>query len=207
MRILAVDDNAAYRGILDNQLSKLGVRCRHRPPCRAGDGRTSPGSKGGQAFSRGHRRHVLAGHQRNGTGRGSSRPTQTCGRRTADVDGHEEHTIDPAELKRIGFSHCLTKPMRQSQMFDAIMEAVLLPTLSRRGRARSPPPQDPSSPRARQAHILLAEDNPVNQTVAIRTAAGCRVHLRYGGDGNAASPGGPAQTLRLDPHGLSDARA
>jgi Amt family ammonium transporter len=97
-----------------------------------------------------------------------------------------QEPVDAAELKRIGFTHCLTKPMRQSQMFDAIMEAVLATDATATQPAPTPAVASPSLPRARRAHLLLAEDNPVNQTVAIELLQDAGFTCDLASDGNAA---------------------
>ena len=78
---------------------------------------------------------------------------------------------DATRMERIGFAAYLVKPVRQSQFYDCLAAVA--------GReARAKPSPDLSAPiitrhtlaeRAKQRlHILLAEDNPVNQKVALR---------------------------------------
>jgi CheY-like chemotaxis protein len=35
-----------------------------------------------------------------------------------------DNPFDAAQMRRAGFTNCLTKPVRQSQLFDAVMNAV-----------------------------------------------------------------------------------
>jgi CheY-like chemotaxis protein/HPt (histidine-containing phosphotransfer) domain-containing protein len=78
---------------------------------------------------------------------------------------------DATHMERIGFAAYLVKPVRQSQFYDCLAAVA--------GRkARAKPSPDLSAPiitrhtlaeRAKQRlHILLAEDNPVNQKVALK---------------------------------------
>jgi two-component system, sensor histidine kinase and response regulator len=77
---------------------------------------------------------------------------------------------DSSLLRDLDIRACLTKPVRQSELFDALMKAMNTttyqpddsPTLSScAGVARQAAPQS-------RLRILLAEDHPVNQKVAVR---------------------------------------
>jgi two-component system sensor histidine kinase/response regulator len=77
---------------------------------------------------------------------------------------------DAGRLETLGFAAYLTKPVKQSQVFDCLMVV-----LNRRER---PDPQDKPPIVTRHAladrdksrlRILLAEDNPINQRVALKT--------------------------------------
>jgi two-component system, sensor histidine kinase and response regulator len=75
------------------------------------------------------------------------------------------------QARRVGFAAYLTKPVRQSKLYDAIatvMEAlpvhdVPIVTTHSIERARAH-----ARERRRRAHVLVAEDNAVNQKVAVR---------------------------------------
>ncbi|HEY4011202.1 MAG TPA: response regulator [Acidobacteriaceae bacterium] len=72
---------------------------------------------------------------------------------------------DVARCRELGVSDYLSKPIKQSELFDAIVT-----TMAEHGRKReryegaSAFIQDPG----RSLRVLLAEDNPVNQTLAMR---------------------------------------
>jgi two-component system, sensor histidine kinase and response regulator len=77
---------------------------------------------------------------------------------------------DSSVLRDLDIRACLTKPVRQSELFDALMKAMNTTTC---------PSDDSAAPRASAAvarpaatqnrlRILLAEDHPVNQKVAVR---------------------------------------
>jgi CheY-like chemotaxis protein/HPt (histidine-containing phosphotransfer) domain-containing protein len=84
------------------------------------------------------------------------------------------------QARRVGFSAYLTKPVKQSRLFDAI--ATVMGTLPVEEQAgRSPVRDTPivtrhsleeakahSRERLWRAHVLVAEDNQVNQKVAVR---------------------------------------
>ncbi|HVZ93104.1 MAG TPA: response regulator [Phycisphaerales bacterium] len=76
-----------------------------------------------------------------------------------------DQQIDPAHLRRMGFAGVLNKPVRQSQLFDSIMNALA----SGPRPDSAPAPSDENAARDKPANgrrILLAEDNEVNQIVA-----------------------------------------
>jgi len=87
------------------------------------------------------------------------------------------HLADTARCRELGVKQCLTKPVGQSELLDAILTALGLGAVEERliessGRV-------PEKPKWRPLNILLSEDNPVNQMLAIRLLekAGHRVIL------------------------------
>jgi PAS domain S-box-containing protein len=78
----------------------------------------------------------------------------------------------PGDVQRLasrGFSACLTKPVRQSQLFDCLV--TLLDGRTRGGSIPAldhPPRYARTETVRRRERILLAEDNPTNQQVATR---------------------------------------
>jgi PAS domain S-box-containing protein len=73
-------------------------------------------------------------------------------------------TLKRADLEAAGISACLSKPVRQSRLFDTLATAVgqRLSEATDRGQSPERTPQPPLPLR-----ILLAEDNPINQRVAV----------------------------------------
>jgi len=76
---------------------------------------------------------------------------------------------DPAEAEKIGFAAYLTKPVKKSQLYDCI--ATVLGLVSE-DSSQSPEPiitrHSLAEGRKRKIRILVAEDNVVNQKVALR---------------------------------------
>jgi PAS domain S-box-containing protein len=66
---------------------------------------------------------------------------------------------------------CLTKPVRQSDLFDALMKALAPRVAVARGGPDSAGVA-PAAPPGPRLSILLAEDHPVNQKVAVRILEG-----------------------------------
>ncbi len=99
--------------------------------------------------------------------------------------------LDPRQLREMGFDGQMIKPVRQSQLFDAIMNALssarqLTERVSRTSSALRQERQSrtPSSPRS--AKILLAEDNEINLMVATEILARAGYHCDAVSDGQSA---------------------
>ena len=77
---------------------------------------------------------------------------------------------DTARCRALAISVCLTKPVRQSELYDALIKEVTL--WNRSEVIRRPQSQADLSraidPHAVPLRVLLAEDHPVNQKVAVR---------------------------------------
>ncbi len=73
--------------------------------------------------------------------------------------------LDDQELKAVGIDACLTKPVAGSRLFDCLATVLGtgVPAVADR---ILPPPQ--AAQRSHPLRILLAEDNPINQDVALR---------------------------------------
>jgi two-component system, sensor histidine kinase and response regulator len=83
--------------------------------------------------------------------------------------------FDNNELKAAGIEACLVKPVKQSKLFDCLVtvmsDSILHGSQPRKIQTKSAPPVAPRPtppPAARSIRLLLAEDNMVNQKVALR---------------------------------------
>jgi two-component system sensor histidine kinase/response regulator len=76
--------------------------------------------------------------------------------------------IEVPIMRVVGIDDCLTKPVKQSALFDAIASA-LSGAVER--RAREAAPLKPAATIRSDVRVLVAEDNPVNQKVAVRQLA------------------------------------
>jgi CheY-like chemotaxis protein/HPt (histidine-containing phosphotransfer) domain-containing protein len=72
---------------------------------------------------------------------------------------------DASQMKELGIAACLTKPTRQSDLFDSL--ASVLAGQQVRPMLRPLVPSLPKPVRRRAVRILLVEDNIVNQQVAV----------------------------------------
>jgi CheY-like chemotaxis protein len=82
-----------------------------------------------------------------------------------------DEPVDPAGLRAMGFSGHMTKPVRQSQLFDSIMNAIasaagLAGTRAVPGGVVATASAESGQTDKRRGRVLLAEDNRVNQIVA-----------------------------------------
>jgi two-component system, sensor histidine kinase and response regulator len=89
----------------------------------------------------------------------------------------DHRLADSEQCRQLGVKHSLMKPVGQSELLDAILAALGLAAAEK--QFIGPIPSTPEKPLGRSLHILLAEDNPVNQKLAIRLLekAGHRVNL------------------------------
>ena len=74
------------------------------------------------------------------------------------------HTEDMSRAKSLGAAAAVTKPVKQSDLWDAIVTAL---HVAGRQQARPSVARRKSRTAAQPLRILLAEDNPVNQEVAV----------------------------------------
>ena len=73
---------------------------------------------------------------------------------------------DKIRCQKLGIETCLTKPVKQSELLDAIMDTLSGPS---QAKEHEPSSADIASNNAlNPLHILLAEDNLVNQKLAVR---------------------------------------
>ena len=87
---------------------------------------------------------------------------------------------DIARCRELGIAGYLTKPVKQSELFDAIVTALAEHPIGHDGTDEVPRKIQPS---ARSLRVLLAEDNPVNQILAARILEklGHKVHIANNG--------------------------
>jgi two-component system sensor histidine kinase/response regulator len=90
---------------------------------------------------------------------------------------------DAARCRKLGIAAYLTKPVRQSQLFDAIMTALgeVTQTEDLSGLTVLRSPRE-----SRQLNILLAEDNAVNQKIATRMLEKLGHRVTVAGNGKEA---------------------
>ena len=89
---------------------------------------------------------------------------------------------DRAQFREVGVSVFLSKPVGQSELLDALVLSLGMPAATGLPTDIPAPEKEPAA-RHDGLHILLAEDNPVNQKLAVRLLekAGCRIAIAKNG--------------------------
>jgi two-component system sensor histidine kinase/response regulator len=101
--------------------------------------------------------------------------------------------------RELGIAAYLTKPIKQSELLNSILTILDTSAVVGRAPAVSPPPQLPEL--RRPLHILLAEDNAVNQRLALRILEKRGHAVVVAGNGNeavAAWESGPFDLILMD---------
>jgi PAS domain S-box-containing protein len=166
--VLVVDDNSTNRKILEEMIGNWRMK-----PVAAANGPAAM-----EALQRAHKNGtpfrlvLLDGHMPGMDG------FEVAARVKQDPQLHEAEVIlltsagrseDVARAKTVGVAATLSKPVKQSELWDAIATALNVP-----GRQKSRASSLPAAAKARARaarhplRVLLAEDNPVNQEVALR---------------------------------------
>ena len=199
--VLVVDDNATNRRILEEMLTNWGMR-----PTVVDGGAAALAAleQAGRrrAVRPGPARRHDAGDGRLHPGRADPAATRTLAGATLMMLSSAGQRDDAARCRELGVAAYLTKPVRQSTLLDAILTA-----LGPHGdAARRPGGRRPGwGTAARRLRVLLAEDNAVNQKLAVRLLEK-RGHPVDGGrqrPGGAGRPGPGAVRRRAD--GRADA--
>ena len=93
---------------------------------------------------------------------------------------------DASRLERLGFDAYLTKPVKQSQLFDCLMVVMHRGGSGDAADARIITRHSLADREKRKARILLAEDNAVNRKVALKTLERMGYNAEAVDDGRAA---------------------
>ncbi|MFY9803815.1 MAG: response regulator [Candidatus Acidiferrales bacterium] len=161
--VLVVDDNSTSRQILEEMIANWRMK-----PVTAKDGKSAMAALR-RAHKDGHpfRLVLLDAHMPEMDGFAvTSEVKQDPHLRGTTVilltsAGHSE---DMARAKSLGAAAALSKPVKQSDLWDAIITAL---HVAGRQKARPSVSQRRSRTAAHPLRVLLAEDNPVNQEVAV----------------------------------------
>ena len=180
LRVLSVDDNATNREIVEHQLAAWGMRC---DSVASG----SEALEALEAMVRDGERYDLAiidYHMPGMDGLELARAIQAdrslAGLPLVMLTSVSVEEID--EVRGAGIVTHVSKPVRQSHLFDCMTEALGVhhpPVLE-------PGPRRPLEPRGFAARVLLVEDNPINQDVAVAMLEGLGCTVETAGDGGEA---------------------
>jgi len=184
-RMLIVDDNAVNRRVLEEQFRYRDVRTESVASGHAALEALEAARLAGVPFDL-----ALVDHQM------PEMDGEELGRRIRDSQLYDSTLlimltsiameVSEAKMRNIGFRACLAKPIRQSQLIEEILRVW--------GESRSTTPTTETEPAASgkevtdtlpevRYRVLLAEDNRINQKVAIRTLErlACEIDLAENG--------------------------
>ncbi|HZT29933.1 MAG TPA: response regulator [Bryobacteraceae bacterium] len=164
LRILAVDDNATNRKILQAQLSALGSKVGV-----AEDGPMAlrvllAAVKDHQPYHAALIDYQMPDMDGAMLARAIRSQPELAGLQLILLSSHSQR-IPAEQLDAAGFADCLLKPVRQSQIRDRLVRA--LSHSSSRFADQRPGPRPAEAKPAPRFHLLVAEDNPVNQRVSV----------------------------------------
>jgi CheY-like chemotaxis protein len=164
LQVLVVDDNATNQRILKEQLTSWGMS-----PTVVGSGQEAlatlqQAADAGAPFSL----VLLDAHMPNMDGFAvaeSIKQSPTLAKATIMMLTSGGHPKDAARCRELGIASYLTKPIKQSDLLNAIV-TVLHSTAA---PTRTASPVSPFLAKSHYPlHLLLVEDNPVNQRLAVR---------------------------------------
>ena len=162
IRTFVVDDNAINRMILQDLLVKWGLRPKSVESGETALSALTAAARAGERFPL----VILDAHMPGMDGFALAeriRRDPALSAATVMMLTSASHRGDSARCKELGIVAHVTKPIRQSDLLDAIMTA-----LGTTKAALAPAAVAPTPNRAvRPLRILLAEDNPVNQQLAV----------------------------------------
>jgi len=170
LRVLVVDDNTTNRQILQHQL----LAWKMRPDCAVGGAEAlkmmRDAASAGKPYEVALLDFQMPGMDGLGLARAIKSNPMISLTRLVMLTSHGQ-LLSPAELDEFGIDSCIIKPAKQSRLFDCITGAMGVAT-TKTGPSKSlvvasvavqlevPPALD-------KMRILLAEDNRVNQMVAL----------------------------------------
>jgi Amt family ammonium transporter len=174
LRVLAVDDNDTHREVLREQIASWGLEGVGSPDAKSAIDTLARAAGAGAPFRVALVNRDLPDLDGIEFGRAIRSHPDIAGTVLMILVTMDEN-IPHQQLRDLGFAGAITKPVQQSKLFDAIMTAIGT-AAGGRTTGRTEPQAPAPLPRAagpthRNARILLAEDNEVNQIVATELLA------------------------------------
>jgi signal transduction histidine kinase/CheY-like chemotaxis protein/HPt (histidine-containing phosphotransfer) domain-containing protein len=180
--VLVVDDNPANRRILVEMLSRWQMQ-----PCAVDSGASALDAL--ETASREGRQYTLVLLDANmpemdgfAVAQAVAERPSLAGATIMMLTSSGEYG-DASRCRDLGIAAYLVKPVRAADLREAIVQALAQPSFPRPLRAAAAP--DVHAP-ARPVRVLLAEDNPVNQRVAVRLLTKRGHHVTLVDNGRAA---------------------
>jgi CheY-like chemotaxis protein/HPt (histidine-containing phosphotransfer) domain-containing protein len=180
LRVLVVDDNATNRRILEETLDTW-----HMPATAAADGAAALAELERAAAAGEPYPLVLLDALMPGmdgfTLAERIRQAPALSNVTLIMLASGAHAEEAARARDLGIDVYLLKPVKQSELLDAILTGLHLAAPRPQPAAAPPPPEA-----GRRLRILLAEDNPVNQKLAVALLKKQGHAVRVAGNGREA---------------------
>jgi PAS domain S-box-containing protein len=179
LRVLVVDDNATNRRIVGHQVAAWGMRSRSATDGAEALALMREAAASGESFDLAVLDMMMPGMdglELAHTIKGDPLISQTQLVMLTSITRRS----DCASLRRAGLASCLTKPVKQAQLFDCLTKVMAGATgASERPETenqsmmsnqvtRAEPSTTPQPVARKRTRVLLAEDNPINQKVALR---------------------------------------
>ncbi len=186
LRVLAVDDSPTNRRILQDHLDALQFDGKTVPDGAAALRLLTEAAQAGRPY----RSVIIDTEMPSMDGPALARAIlqrSELGRPALLLLSTFSKEVDGRALTEMGFSGCITKPTRQSQVFDAVIRAVNVPDpadLADSAADASGPEAFP--PTTSSLRILVAEDNEVNQIVMTEVLNQGGYHCDMVGNGQEA---------------------
>jgi signal transduction histidine kinase/CheY-like chemotaxis protein len=189
--VLVVDDNATNRRIFEEMMRNWGMRPVVADSGQAALAALERAAEAGEPFPL----VLLDGHMPEMDGfavAGEVRRNPELAGTTLLMLTSAGQPEDIARCHGLGIQAYLMKPVKQSELLDAIFTALGTSA----GEAESAATATPTIPRRRPLRVLLAEDNAINQKLAVRLLEKEGHHVTVVGNGREAAAA--VQTRRFD---------
>ena len=207
LRVLVVDDNATNRKIVERQVASWGMHSRSAAGGREALALLRAAAQAGEPFDLALLDMMMPEMDGLELARAVRGDAATSATRLVMLTSLSQRA-DCDSLRRAGLDACLTKPIKQSQLFDCLATVMARPQKTGHHAETGDQPMNTTATRGRTAtnvpaathdrvRILLAEDNPVNQKVALRQLA----KLGYSADA-VANGRAALDALSLTPYDL-----
>jgi len=185
LRVLAVDDNVTNLTILHDQLSRWSFRpTLLSDPTKAIEElrRAQIAGDPYRLVILDHQMPVLDGEQL----ARAIRSEPDLARAVLMMLTSADNPLSREQRERVGLAACITKPIRQSRLFDTIISAFHPGLASRPEETPAPLGNVPAVPVPHRGRLLLAEDNEINQLVAVEMLQNAGWDVDVVADGQAA---------------------
>jgi PAS domain S-box-containing protein len=168
VRVLAVDDNATNRLILHEALARWGMKVTLADSAPAALAVMREAVRSGEPFALVLSDVMMPGVDGFGLAEEIRRQPELAGATVLMLSSADQQQ-DIARCRQAGVAGYLTKPVKHSELLDAIMTALGTAPKGEREVAarREPGPRTEATPAHRPLRLLLAEDNATNRLLAV----------------------------------------